>query len=190
MISRTLETTLNALALYAIAAVLGVAFFDQLVNGELPCPLCLLQRAGFLLLAIGPVMAVARGPRAAYYGVTILAGLAGAGFAMRQILLHIAPGDAGYGAPFLGLHFYTWAFVVFVVAIAASALMLVLRQPDGEKSDEAQVGAAAGSALGRIGIILVILMAAANTLSTTLECGFATCPDDPVTYQLLTPSGS
>ena len=107
MISRSLETTLNALALLAIAVVLGVAFFDQLVNGELPCPLCLLQRSGFLLLAIGPVLSVARGPRASHYGVAILAGLLGAGFAMRQILLHIAPGDAGFGAPFLGLHFYT-----------------------------------------------------------------------------------
>ena len=63
MISRSLETTLNALALLAIAVVLGVAFFDQLVNGELPCPLCLLQRSGFLLLAIGPVLSVARGRR-------------------------------------------------------------------------------------------------------------------------------
>src|SRR5690606_20216304 len=119
MISRTFETTLNALALIAISAVLGVAFLDQFANGELPCPLCLLQRAGFLLLAIGPVLNVARGPRPAHYGVTILAGLVGAGFAVRQVLLHIQPGDAGYGAPFLGLHFYTWAFVVFVVAIAA-----------------------------------------------------------------------
>ena len=94
MISRSFETTLNALALLAISAVLGVAFLDQFANGELPCPLCLLQRAGFLLLAIGPVLNVARGPRPAHYGVTILAGLLGAGFAMRQVLLHIEPGDA------------------------------------------------------------------------------------------------
>uniref|UniRef100_UPI003BAD59A0 disulfide bond formation protein B n=1 Tax=Stappia sp. TaxID=1870903 RepID=UPI003BAD59A0 len=185
MISRSLETTLNALALLAIAVVLGVAFFDQLVNGELPCPLCLLQRSGFLLLAIGPVLSVARGPRASHYGVAILAGLLGAGFAMRQILLHIAPGDAGFGAPFLGLHFYTWAFVVFVVAIAACAAMLILRAPD-----EAGEAVSGGGTLGRVAVLLVILMAGANAMSTVLECGFATCPDDPQTYELLTPSAS
>lgn len=188
MISRPLETTLNALALYAIAAVLGFAFLDQLLNGELPCPLCLLQRAGFLLLAVGPVLNVSRGPRAAHYGITVLAGLLGAGFAMRQILLHIAPGDAGYGAPFLGLHFYTWAFIVFVAAIAASALILLVRAAD--ETGEGTGRAAPRSLLGRVGILLVILMAGANFISTTLECGPQACPDNPVTYRLLGPSGS
>lgn len=185
MISRSLETTLNTLALLAISAVLGVAFFDQFANGELPCPLCLLQRSGFLILAIGPVLSLSRGPRASHYGVTILAGLLGAGFAMRQILLHIAPGDAGFGAPFLGLHFYTWAFLVFVAAIAACAAMLLLRLPDADGEDAPDAGA-----LGRAAVFLVILMAGANGVSTVLECGFATCPDDPQTYRLLTPSAS
>jgi len=184
MISRSLETTLNALALLAISAVLGVAFLDQFAKGELPCPLCLLQRAGFLLLAIGPVLNVARGPRPAHYGVTILAGLIGAGFAMRQVLLHIEPGDAGYGAPFLGLHFYTWAFVVFVVAIAACALMLVLRAP-GEEPRAAGSAPLRLTGLSLVAVLLVLAMAAANGVSTLLECGFAACPDNPTVYRLL-----
>ncbi len=44
----SLSRTLNAVGLLAISAVLAVAFFDQLVFGDLPCPLCLLQRAGFV----------------------------------------------------------------------------------------------------------------------------------------------
>lgn len=183
MISRSLETTLNALALLAISAVLAVAFFDQFANGELPCPLCLLQRAGFLLLAIGPVLNVARGPRSAHYGVTILAGLAGAGFAMRQVLLHIQPGDAGYGAPFLGLHFYTWAFVVFVVAIAACAALLILRAPGEEPRAGGKPVHLTGLSL--VAVLLVLAMAALNTASTVLECGFESCPDDPTVYRLL-----
>lgn len=184
MISRSLETTLNALALIAISAVLAVAFFDQFANGELPCPLCLLQRAGFLLLAIGPVLNVARGPRPAHYGVTILAGLAGAGFAMRQVLLHIQPGDAGYGAPFLGLHFYTWAFVVFVVAVAACAVLLILRAP-GEEPRTAGGRPARLTGLSLVAVLLVLAMAGLNAVSTLAECGFAACPDDPTVYRLL-----
>ena len=31
--------------------------------------------------------------------------------AMRQILLHIMPGDPGYGSALLGYHYYCWAFI-------------------------------------------------------------------------------
>ncbi|WP_417769568.1 disulfide bond formation protein B [Stappia sp.] len=184
MISHKTETLLNAFALFGISAVLLVAFADQLIGGELPCPLCLLQRAGFLLLAIGPVLSVARGPHPAHYGVTVLAGLVGAGFAMRQVLLHIEPGDPGFGAPFLGLHFYTWAFIVFVAAIAASAAMLLLRDPAPVR-DHAARPVIAGVSVGGLAIGIIVLLAAANTASTVLECGFASCPDDPVVYELL-----
>src|SRR5215471_6262490 len=53
--TRSLALTLNALGLYAIALVLVVAFGAQIILHELPCPLCLLQRIQFALLAIGPV---------------------------------------------------------------------------------------------------------------------------------------
>ncbi len=43
---------LNAVALYAISAVLLVAFYFQFALGELPCPLCLLQRVAFTALAV------------------------------------------------------------------------------------------------------------------------------------------
>ena len=42
----------------------------------------------------------------------------------RQVLLHIAPGDPGYGTTLLGLHFYTWSFIAFVALIAFCVLML------------------------------------------------------------------
>ena len=41
--TRSLAVALNALGLYAIALVLAAAFAAQLLLGELPCPLCLLQ---------------------------------------------------------------------------------------------------------------------------------------------------
>ena len=36
----------------------------------------------------------------------------------RQVLLHILPGDPGYGGEVLGLHLYSWAFIVFATIIA------------------------------------------------------------------------
>ena len=61
--TQTRAITLNALSLYAVALVLAAAFAAQLVLHELPCPLCLLQRILFAMLAIGPILNVRFGPR-------------------------------------------------------------------------------------------------------------------------------
>ena len=47
--SADLSRLLNALGLLVIGAVLTMAFIDQVWFGELPCPLCILQRAGLIL---------------------------------------------------------------------------------------------------------------------------------------------
>ena len=83
---------LNAVALYVISAVLLVAFYFQFELGELPCPLCLLQRVAFTALAVGPVLTLRHGPRPGHYSLIILAALLGAAIASRQMLLHIMPG--------------------------------------------------------------------------------------------------
>jgi disulfide bond formation protein DsbB len=46
---------LNALGLYAVALVLAAAYAAQFILHELPCPLCLLQRLLFAVLAVGPI---------------------------------------------------------------------------------------------------------------------------------------
>ena len=70
--NRSLAVTINALGLYAVALVLAVAFGAQLWLGELPCPLCLLQRIQFAMLAIGPILNVRFGPRPCHYAVSLL----------------------------------------------------------------------------------------------------------------------
>lgn len=180
--TRGFAITLNALSLYGIALVLATAFAAQLLLGELPCPLCLMQRIQFAMLAAGPVLNVRFGPRPGHYAVTLLAAIAGAGFAARQILLHITPGDAGYGSALLGYHYYTWAFIGFVIAIALAALMLLFERQFGE----ADLGKPVPTGwFARAAVWLVIALVALNVVSTLLECGFAACPDNPVSYQLL-----
>jgi hypothetical protein len=44
---------------------------------------------------------------------------------------------------------------------------------------------AAAGLLARAAVWLVIALVALNVVSTLLECGFAACPDNPVSYQLL-----
>src|SRR6201747_1388403 len=109
--TQTRAIALNALGLYAVALVLAAAFAAQLILHELPCPLCLLQRILFAMLAIGPILNIRFGPRPSHYALSLLAAAAGAVFSTRQILLHIMPGDAGYGSALLGFYYFTWALI-------------------------------------------------------------------------------
>jgi disulfide bond formation protein DsbB len=180
--ARPLAITLNALGLYAVAAVLAAAFAAQLILDELPCPLCLLQRIAFALLAIGPMLNVRFGPRPSHYAATLLVAVAGAVVAGRQVLLHILPGDPGYGSALIGYHYYTWAFIGFAVAIVAVAAMLLL-DTQFERTEAA--GPASVGAFAAAGAWLVIALTALNVVATVLECGFAACPDNPTQYELL-----
>src|SRR5215468_1105506 len=168
--TRSLAPTLNALGLYAIALVLAVAFAAQLLLDELPCPLCLIQRIQFALLAVGPILNVRFGPRPSHYAVSLFAAIAGAAFAARQILLHIMPGDPGYGSALFGYHYYTWAFIGFAVAIILIGLVLLL---DGQFATDGAALPSAIATLASIAAWLVIALTAINVLTTLMECGFA-----------------
>jgi hypothetical protein len=57
--------------------------------------------------------------------MAIIAALLGSVAAGRQILLHMLPGDPGFGAPAFGLHLYTWCFIAFGCQIATNAVLLI-----------------------------------------------------------------
>ncbi|TCT04282.1 disulfide bond formation protein B [Aquabacter spiritensis] len=176
-----LSRTLNALGLLAVSTVLIAAFFDQLVFGDLPCPLCLLQRAGFVVCGFGLALNVKFGPRPSHYAMLILGAVAGGVMATRQTLLHIVPGEGAYGDAFFGLHFYAWAATLFAVIVVGGAVMLLFdRQFETPPQVPARLSALALASLG-----LALLMAFANGASTVLECGGGLCPDNPTSYQLL-----
>ncbi len=171
---------LNGLALLGVTGALGMAFFWQIAYDELPCPLCLLQRVALLLAGVGFLLNMRLGPSPMHYAMSIAAALGGMLAAGRQVLLHIAPGDPGYGSPLLGLHFYTWAFIAFAAIIVFCALMLTIDRKWGDNMLRKPV-----SVLGVLVMALFFLVALANVGSTTLECGFGPCPDNPASYQWL-----
>ena len=173
---------LNALGLVAISLTLAYAFFDQLLYGELPCPLCLLQRLGFAAVCIGLILNLTVGPRPAHYGFSIIAAVAGGAFALRQISLHVIPGTPGYGAPFLGFHFYTWAFMLFAIIVTGLAVLSSLpaqyEAPRGDSSWQALPG------FSKIAVASALLLIALNAVAALALCGPGVCPDDPVGYWL------
>ena len=131
---RRIEFIILHVCILGICGVLTGALFVQFVAGEFPCPLCVLQRMAMILAAMGSVFVITHGHYARIqgfsvmglgYGMSILAAVAGLAIATRQVLLHIQPGDPGYGSPVLGMHLYSWSVVIFLVVLVVSGLMLI-----------------------------------------------------------------
>lgn len=178
---RPVGAMLNMLGLLGVSSVLTIAFFYQLALGELPCPLCLLQRVGFIAIGMGFLFNMRLGERPSHYAMILVASLVTGFISLRQVSLHLAPGDPGYGSALLGLHFYTWALIAAVGIVGYVALVLVLKDVTGRRDGDASMSGPAPNAMFAIFASLI----AANLLSTVLECGAGQCDDNPVRYLLL-----
>ncbi|MDG2481261.1 MAG: disulfide bond formation protein B [Alphaproteobacteria bacterium] len=177
-------SSLNILGLVGITSVLLMGVIVQFALGELPCPLCLLQRIGFSVVMFGFMLNVIYGPQQRHYGVILLAALFGAATSLRQISLHVIPGTPGYGSSILGYHYYTWAFIIFAMTILGVAVLLAL----WNKAWNAEAGAphqTTLSGLGRFACLAAIGVVLLNVGLTFVECGPYQCPDNPVSYWLM-----
>ena len=176
----------------AYCMVLIAALALQFAFGELPCPLCMLQRYGMMLSTLGPVWIILQVNRGQLtpqsyqqgLGLAVLGALIGAAVAARQVLLHILPDDPGYGAPILGLHLYTWALITFLIVLAAAAGLSIMA-PATAVEDTVRPRLPVHP-LSRATIALFVLVLAVNTVMIVFLEGFAwVLPDDPASYRLL-----
>lgn len=173
-----------AAQLGAVALVLLGSLSYQFILGELPCPLCVLQRIAFLLACVGPIGIIQRQTEgmersaadARGFALTIGAALLGLAVSTRQVLLHIVPPDAGYGPPVMGMHLYSWAVFVFICLIFGSAVGLF-----GLGNHARPLPPKVGRYLG--GMVLAIALVIA--VATFAMEGFnRLLPDDPQRYEL------
>ncbi len=161
-----MQRALDTLALLGLSGVLLVAFWYQLVEGELPCPLCALQRLGFIVAGVGLLLNLRAGPSPAHYGIVLLTAVAAGSASLRQIALHVVPDTGTYGSALFGFHFYTWAFVGFGALVAYVGAMLLLFPSD------ADAAAPRSGAVTHFACLLFLALAAANVAAFQLECGF------------------
>jgi disulfide bond formation protein DsbB len=171
---------LNAFGLIAIDTVLVLAFVDQLWFRDLPCPLCILQRAGFFAAGFGLALNLVFGPKPSHYGVAIIGALAGGSISMRHVLLHIVPGSGAYGNPIFGLHLYTWAFIAFGLMVLGCAIMLL----DDRQFARAEPMSVRLKVLPLSALVLFLALAIGNLVSTVALCGAGLCPESPTHYLL------
>jgi len=177
-VTADLSRLLNALGLVAVDTVLVLAFVDQLWFRDLPCPICVLQRAGFIAAGFGIALNLIFGPRPSHYGLAILGAMAGGIMSADQVLHYVVPGTGSYGNAIFGLHLYTWALIGFALIVVGSAVMLLFDrqyEPTGPLPLRLTV-------LPLTAVALLALIAVANVLSTLAICGVGLCPETPGGY--------
>lgn len=168
----------NILGLLIVCIILIIAFYQQLIGHQLPCPLCLLQRLCFIGVGLCLCMNLKTGIKVEHYGLMIISALLGLGIALCQIFLHVSPGDLGYASPLLGLSLYTRSAIGFIVIIGLIAIALLFDHSFTESN------ITSGQCLYLL-MSFFLLLILANGISTFIECGFFICKGNPIHYYLL-----
>ncbi|WP_406604106.1 disulfide bond formation protein B [Bartonella gliris] len=164
---------MNILGLIGLCMVLLMAFYYQLTKTQssvVPCPLCLLQRLGFVIAGCGFLFNILHRVKNVHYGMVVLGCAVTCLSAARQIFLQITLGNLADGPTLFGLRLYIWAFVIAVLYIFTVAFIMILR----ELADKFKVFSLF-LVLGKMVSFLFVLLIAANLLTAIFECGTGLC---------------
>ena len=165
------------LVMLGIAAILTTAMVLQYAKGELPCPLCLLERLAMLGVCFGIVLHFRTGFSHQNTGFTLLAALFLLVVAVRQSLLDIypRPGHAYIGSAVFGLHMSVWAIVIALAILLAYAIKLSVLGGDEHlrEHDIAQFPLLRNVAMAIAAYVTAIC--AVNLVSVIVQCGFGEC---------------
>lgn len=175
----------------AYVSILSTAMFIfQFALGEMPCPLCITQRMAMMAASLGPLYVIVQSLRGQLtetkfmvgLGMASLGALVGAIMSIRQVELHILPGDPGYGTAIMGLHLYTWALITFVIVLAFAGLLMLFGHEFQPVAPEARWA----RTLAWIIVWAFVATIAINMVVVFFEEGFNLyLPDDPTGYVLL-----
>ena len=172
-----LNYTYLLLVMFVIAGILTAAMTLQYVNGELPCPLCLLERVAMLGVCFGIMLNFRRGFSYQNTGFSLLFAIVLLVISVRQSLLDIypRPGHEYIGSAIFGIHMPVWSIIIALALLTAYAIKLAILGDD-EYLREADVSEF--PAIRRIADILsiyVIAICLINLVSVVLQCGFGEC---------------
>lgn len=158
-----------------LAGIQSAALFMQFALGEIPCPLCLLQRAAMFGVSFGIVRDFREGFSSKNAGLSMIFALFLLVVSVRQTLLDIysRPGHEYIGSAVLGLHMPVWSVLIAAALLAAYALKLAVLGAD-EKLVPLRKSPAIAQAANWLGL-LIVLLAAVNFISVVLQCGVDAC---------------
>jgi disulfide bond formation protein DsbB len=167
---------LDTLVIWGLTGLVIFSLALQFSTHELPCPLCLLQRMGSLVMALSLALTLQFGHRTRHYGLTLIASIFTGIVASRQTLLHIIPGTDTYGDPFLGLSLYVWMVIVCLLVVSYITAMLVIGANNEKRLQPAK--------FAKITTLLVLAVIFIATAMVFFECGLQGCPENPTQYHM------
>ena len=170
--ARLVDLVLLAM-LAGLAAILTAAMALQYAAGEIPCPLCLLQRVAMFGVCFGVIRHVRNGFDGRNIGIGLVWALFLLMVSVRQALLNIVPrpGHAYPGSAVLGLHMPVWSVVIAFAILLAFAVTLALFDDRGRTAPPSQMLTRIGAVAG----LYVTALAVINLGSAVLQCGFGAC---------------
>ena len=174
----SLPARLADLALLAIlvglAAILTAAMALQYADGEIPCPLCLLERVAMFGVCFGVMRHMRHGYDGRNIGIALVWALFLLMVSVRHVLLNIVarPGHAYPGGAVLGVHMPVWSVVIaFAVLLAFAAVLAVF---DGSRLSTSPPPPVLAQ-VGRVASFYVVALCVINLVSAILQCGFGAC---------------
>ncbi|XMD06876.1 disulfide bond formation protein b [Brucella melitensis] len=114
--------------LFVLAGILTAAMVLQYGAGEVPCPLCLLQRMAMFGVCFGVMLQLRYGPSFRFSGIGLLFAIVLLIISVRQTLLDIypRPGHEYIGSTVFGLHMPVWSILIALALIAAFAVQMMV----------------------------------------------------------------
>lgn len=180
-----LDRLIDSLALVCVGIVLSVAFYFQLVRGELPCSLCNLQRIGFMLFGAGLFLNAWHGSSRTNYLLSALGALAGSLVGLLQMFLHVLPGTPPYGDAVLGMHMYAATYVALTAGVVYCVAMLAFQARLSSISVGSRGVDVRRPLLASAACIFFAALVFGNLVSVVLEVGFNPLASEPQHYELL-----
>lgn len=179
--SARLLAGLNYLYLLAmmivIAGILTAAMIMQYVYGELPCPLCLLQRVALFGVCFGIMLNFRNGFSNQNTGFSLLFTIFLLIVSVRQSLLDIypRPGHEYIGSAVFGIHMPVWSIIIALVLLIAYAAKLAVLGGDRHLREAEVWTFPVICRLACIVSVYVIILCLINLVSVVVQCGFGQC---------------
>jgi disulfide bond formation protein DsbB len=162
------------LMLLALAAAISAAMVMQYAFGELPCPLCLLQRVAMFGVCFGIIQQVRDGTSVRSTGLSLIFTILLLVISVRQTLLDLfpRPGHEYTGGAIFGIHMPVWSVIIAMALLLGFAAKLALfGGPHTVPKTEGKLISRFAHGL----CIYVIVICAINFISVVVQCGLGVC---------------
>jgi disulfide bond formation protein DsbB len=173
-LSVMLDRLILSLMLLALAGILTAAMAIQFIGGEIPCPLCLLERVAMFGCGFGLMEQLRSGGSQRGAGIGLVFAVLLLVISARQTLLDLfpRPGHAYIGGAIFGVHMPVWSIVIAVALLIGFAVRLaIFGGPRAPPEADGSLLRRSTYALG----LYVVLICGINCVSVLLQCGFGEC---------------